>query len=413
MLTDGKEQFMSTLASMPYISSGAGPVLYVVECSAFPQTQAFERDWKGQLDGVEVRRIFVAVSPTTANEVGYLARTRNLDDFYAFLNRTKVAPTITSQDKAGVTAAQSMIHPYGKVLKPLMIKNGWKKDSPVPPQFMWEASGHVYVSGYSKGSFQHILTMLRSDTQTKEASAPPSLLPSDQPVSTNNESSVTETTGQLRTAENKNPRPEGNAAVTQSGKASVVSGGTGPDVLGLRIGMSPEETRAVFKSRGWASDGYREVFGELQFSLSGGYPQAIPNSKYLALIDGLPIDPSNELRLNVEFGPTPAQEGIVLVNRYQGFPPSSKPTLDTFEKALVEKYGTPTDEGRNNKPLTYRWRYDRSGKLIKSTSSMQGLVCPEAYTTLPLKGLFAPMAKIEALLEYKQNVTYCGLSSLN
>lgn len=153
-ITDGKEQFMSTLASMPYTSSGAGPVLYLLECSACPSSQAFEKDWKGQLDSVEMRRLLIAINPTTANESAYLARTRDINDFYAFMNQTKVAPPIKAcncpDDNKAVQAFNSVINPFGKVLKPIIVKNGWPKGAPAPPQFMWEIKGHVYVGAYSK-----------------------------------------------------------------------------------------------------------------------------------------------------------------------------------------------------------------------------------------------------------------------
>lgn len=68
-ITDGKEQFMSTLASMPYTSTGTGPVLYVLGCLTCPFTQAFEKDWKGQLGEVEVRRIFIVTKTDDAKTI--------------------------------------------------------------------------------------------------------------------------------------------------------------------------------------------------------------------------------------------------------------------------------------------------------------------------------------------------------
>lgn len=93
-ITDGKDQFMSTLASMPYTSSGTSPVLYVLECSACPFSQAFEKDWKGRLDGVEMRRLLIAVNAQTAKETAYLARTRDINDFYAFMHQPAGAANI-------------------------------------------------------------------------------------------------------------------------------------------------------------------------------------------------------------------------------------------------------------------------------------------------------------------------------
>lgn len=158
----GKEKFMRTLASMPYTSSGAGPVLYVLEFSECPYCQAFERDWKGQLGGVEMRRFFYGVSQRTTNEAAYLAQTRNIDDYYAFMNHTKVAPNARNNNIA-IDAYNSVIGPLQNVLAPILINNGWPSRNPMSPQFMWETNGRVYVyGGYTKEATKKILSMVRS-----------------------------------------------------------------------------------------------------------------------------------------------------------------------------------------------------------------------------------------------------------
>jgi hypothetical protein len=168
-IINGKEQFMSTLASMPYTSSGKGPVLYMLEFSECPYCQAFERDWKGQLGGVEIRRFFYAVSERTANETAYLAQTRNIDDFHAFMNRTKVAPNIRTNN-AAIDAQNTVMEPLQNIIMPIMIKNGWPGRTPKSPQFMWKTNGRVYVhGGYSKESAKEILGMVRSGTTLPHA----------------------------------------------------------------------------------------------------------------------------------------------------------------------------------------------------------------------------------------------------
>jgi hypothetical protein len=402
-ITDGKEQFMSTLSSMPYTKSGAGPILYVLECSAFPPTQAFERDWKGQLDGVEVRRIFVAVNPATANEAGYLARTRNIDDFYAFMNRTKVAPTITSQDKAGVAAAQSMIQPFGKVLKPIMIKNGWSKDSPAPPQFMWETNGRVYAGSYSKDSFPVILSMLRSGTQTAQASASHSRTPASDSASTPNDSSVAETAGQPMSAQKNGPQPVDEAQTSNNRPMSTGSGGSGPDVIGLRIGTTPAEARAIFKSRAPVSDSlrkgysYRERISALSINAPAqGMSGPVPKGKYLNTISvAANLDSGSIEQLGVAFTPVPGHEGIVSLSRNVSFSAGKKPTYDAFEKTLVEKHGTPT---YYTVGLSI-WSYDSNGVLQKDRNKEEMLFCENMIERL-VAGQFAT----DWVLSLRQNM---------
>jgi hypothetical protein len=236
---------------------------------------------------------------------------------------------ITTTDKAGVAAAQSMIQPFGKVLKPLMIKNGWQKSSPVPPQFMWEGSGHVYVSGYSKESFKEILDMLRSGDQSMQASTPQT-----------------------------SPKPPDNVGANTNG--------VGPDVLGLRIGTTPEAARTIFKSRILVSDNYKKNYRELFTMLTYNIPaQGVsgPVGEYLSRLQ-VPD-------LYVLFTPLPKHEGIVSIRRLVDFPDGKKPTYDSFEKTLAEKYGTPTyyEVGLSV------WIYDSNGTLQKHRNKEEMLSC--------------------------------------
>jgi hypothetical protein len=375
VLSDSKEQFMSTLATMPYTSSGAGPVLYVLGCSACPSSQAFERDWKGQLDGVEMRRILIAFNAATANETAYLARTRDINDFYAFMNHTKVAPPIKAcncpEDNKAIQAFKSVIDPFGKVLKPIMIKNGWPKDAPAFPQFMWETNGRAYVGAYSKNSFPEILSLLRSGTQTAQASAPPSRTPAHDSASTLTEASVVETKGQVMTADKNSANPAAAAPTSDSGSTSIGSAASGPDVIGLRIGMSPDEARAIFKSRVLTSDamrkGYKELSSTLAWKVPGrGIQMPVSNGNY---IQGFTANGSHDDQsvhnFTVWFSAVPGQEKLLSLSRSDDLLGSKKPTLGAFEKTLFEKYGTPTYRYEPDRSGGYyfMWNYDSNGKL--------------------------------------------------
>jgi hypothetical protein len=97
---------------------------------------------------------------------------------------------------------------------PTIMKNGWVKDGP-PPQFLWEVNGRVYVSGYSKASFQEILSMLRSGTQAKESSAPP----------------VQQLTKAEPSQQKSSPSVSPDPGLAGTSKPS-------PDVLGIKVGIS-------------------------------------------------------------------------------------------------------------------------------------------------------------------------------
>jgi hypothetical protein len=157
-----KEKFMSTLESMPYASEGTGPVLYLLEFSDCPYCQALEREWKGKMEGVEVRRFFYGVNPKTTNETAALALSRDSADFHAYMDRKKVAPDVRASN-ASIDAFNGVVGPLKTVLMPIMHKNGWPVRNPVSPQFMWETNGHVYVQGgYTSDQTAMILKVVRS-----------------------------------------------------------------------------------------------------------------------------------------------------------------------------------------------------------------------------------------------------------
>ena len=248
-ITDGKEHFMSTLASMPYTSSGTGSVLYVLECSSCPSSQAFEKDWKSHLNGVEIRRFLIATNASTANEAAYLARTRDINDFYAFMNHSKVAPKIKAcncpADNVAIRAFNSVMEPLGKVLTPTMKKNGWSK-SPHPPQFIWETNGRVYVSAYSKDGFQEILTALGSGTQVKEASASPPHATAHDSEPTRNESSPADTAALSHAPRSDDhPATQGSAPSAPTSKNDSAST---LNVAGIQLGMTVPEVLAALQA---------------------------------------------------------------------------------------------------------------------------------------------------------------------
>jgi hypothetical protein len=213
--------------------------------------------------------------------------------------------------------------------------------------------------------------------------------------------------------------PAGDAASNKGGSKSVGRGGSGPDVLGLRIGMAPDQAREMFKSHGFGSttkssdrpfDSYAEVSNTLTFGLSGQTPKSVPHTNYVSRISGAINDvkyPSTESSgglLTVFFGPVPGQERIVLLNRTEYIPASKKPTVDAFAKTLAEKYGIPTELPPDS-PGTYRWRYDSNGTLRKPTPATSFAGCPRLK---PGNVEFQPLGSPLIIQEFKQSALRCG-----
>jgi hypothetical protein len=124
-------------------------------------------------------------------------------------------------------------------------------------------------------------------------------------------------------------------------KPDGTSGSSGPDMLGLRIGTTPAEARAIFKSRILVSDDLRQAYREVSATL-GYFAQGdiapLPNGKYLqtiTLVDNSWL---------VALAPVPGHEGIQSIIRIVSYLQGSQPTLDVVEKTLVEKYGPPTGD---------------------------------------------------------------------
>jgi len=218
---------------------------------------------------------------------------------------------------------------------------------------------------------------------------------------------------------NTNDSPAGDAATIKGGSKSVGSGGSGPDVLGLRIGMAPDQAREMFKSHGFEATirspnrpvgNYVEGSNTLAVSLPGQAPQPVPNTNYVDRISGAisdmkhPTTENSAVMLTVFFGPVPGQEGIVSLNLSEYIPASKKPTVVAFAKTLVEKYGTPT-ELQPDSPGIYRWRYDSNGTLRKPTPATSFVGCPRLR---PGVVEFQPLGSPLMIQEYKQSAPRCG-----
>lgn len=184
-------------------------------------------------------------------------------------------------------------------------------------------------------------------------------------------------------------------------------------MFGLRIGMTPNQARKVFKSHGIGSSiksPYTEGSSRLTFSLPGQAPQPVPNTNYVTRISDSLIDiksPATEssgVVLTVFFGPIPGQESIVSLNLTEYMPVSKEPTVTAFTKTLLEKYGTPT-ELLPDSPGIYRWRYDSNGALAKPAPAMRFDGCPRLR---PGTVEFQPLESPLMIQRYKQSVPRCG-----
>lgn len=139
---------------------------------------------------------------------------------------------------------------------------------------------------------------------------------------------------------------------------------SGPEVLGLRIGMGPADVRRVYTERGFK---FKEGLDSYDTHELGRTDTGQPISlKYIYHLHGVFDGGAGSAFqiVRVVFTPTPGRERIMGIKRETRNPVNKYPTLAAFEKSLIEKYGIPSyKDSMNETPKKYRWVFDREGKL--------------------------------------------------
>ena len=188
-------------------------------------------------------------------------------------------------------------------------------------------------------------------------------------------------------------------------------------MMGLRIGMTLQEARTIFKSRVLVSDPflkrYFEIPRKLAFTVQNT-STSVPNSNYTSSLE---VNTAQELDnsvhdFSVTLSPIPGQERIVAVARKDMLSRDKMPTFDIFEKTLLEKYGTPTYSSPTNN--VFVWSYDSNGMLqkpgfIKDLNQLGS--CPDAglrFTQSDDWVLTLPTVVNSLALQLEQLASRCG-----
>ena len=152
-MKNGGRKFLEILESLPYVSEGSGPVMFTFEYSECPYCQAMYRDYKAEDAGLEFRRVFVPVSERSAAEAAAMGKSRNIEDFHAFMTGRRRAPAVFNRDSAAVTAYNAILDATDEI-EIILKQNGWPRRGLVFPQFAWVENGRVFTSaGYEKANF--------------------------------------------------------------------------------------------------------------------------------------------------------------------------------------------------------------------------------------------------------------------
>lgn len=173
---------------------------------------------------------------------------------------------------------------------------------------------------------------------------------------------------------------------------SEESGGNGPEVVGVRLGMTAAEATAILKRRPVSQGERRPYAGYIVLvadapGVNGRI--AVPNGKYLSLLANgetgrNATTTDHDDRFNVSFTPVPGNERVAAIYRRVGFPLGAKPLKENLVNDLIKKYGKPTQI--QARASTYIWAFDTHGNLMTGWLGNQCNVEfpePSAYVTDP------------------------------
>jgi hypothetical protein len=140
------------------------------------------------------------------------------------------------------------------------------------------------------------------------------------------------------------------------------------DIVGIRLGMSPDEVRAVLKSKNLLD--YNESAETLSYLDSAkGAMQALPNGRFVNVIAAWTPPPAaaggdnyqvDGEAFEVMFTPVPGKERVMGIVHSMGYSPGNAVREVALENGLVKKYGgfNPGDL-----PQSPTWRIQSSGYL--------------------------------------------------
>ncbi len=151
--------------------------------------------------------------------------------------------------------------------------------------------------------------------------------------------------------------------------AANFSGGMfsgGMDVIGLRLGMTPQKTKATLQTHN-ATMRIEEKYGQLF---------RMPNSRYLRHISATANTGEHIL---IEFSPPPHESVIVRLSRTTKYAAGARPTLTKTLQALEQKYGAPTLNNDNTMMHQLSWLYGKTGNKIASTATELVQRCTKTF----------------------------------
>lgn len=142
------------------------------------------------------------------------------------------------------------------------------------------------------------------------------------------------------------------------GHRAAASEPAGPDVLGVRVGMTHAEALAVLRTRA-PKENWHTISTTLQFQSSGQQWTAVPGGTFRAVLLAKKQQGSNDTNHSylAYFSPTPGNERVVAFALHQNYM-QQRPLLKDVVAQLAEKFGKP---GEAVYDAEFIWGFDAKG----------------------------------------------------
>ncbi|MDP1900169.1 MAG: hypothetical protein Q8K96_06920 [Rubrivivax sp.] len=147
---------------------------------------------------------------------------------------------------------------------------------------------------------------------------------------------------------------------------------SGPDVLGVRVGMTHAEALAVLRTRA-PKENWQTISTTLQFQNSRQDWTAVPGGTFRAVLlekKQRIVNESPDSYL-VYFSPTPGNERVVAFELTQIYV-QQRPLLKDLTAQLVEKFGKP---GEAQYDTQFTWGFDTKGAPRPLSQDQSGAPC--------------------------------------
>lgn len=189
------------------------------------------------------------------------------------------------------------------------------------------------------------------------------------------------------------------------------------DVAGIKLGMSPDEVRAVLRAKNLLN--YNETAETLSFFDAGkGAVQTLPNGRFVSLIAAWNAPPSSAAAENYEaegesfevmFTPVPGKERAMVIVHTVGLKPSNGMREVALETGLIKKYGSGVGAA-DDLPAAPTWRVQHGGSVLMGDACNRRSTVGGLGKLSPFGGNRENLALKKSPDELKWQLDQCGVA---